>query len=273
MELFTILIAQMANKILKTVAIVVLLSLPTSGQEKIMVCKDVQNVFASADGERNSIQQSHIQGPPGKRGIQGVQGRPGLPGSQGDPGIPAIVDYDRISEVIEEKIRQGLEEINSTIEMLRSNVTDLTERAGQRCKLDGGLPFEERCYFSPGLSSTYDLNYNEAVQKCNNRGAQVAEVHSLVHQQAIEAHFRSKISRSLIQLWVGMTYQSSERVLRFRFAKEVPVDQFKWYPSNPSGSHDKIVIQIKKDSQSRYGGLFNTPATSNRQEVICEKPL
>ena len=97
----------MKNKLLKAFAVLVLFSLRASGQEKFMVCKNIENVFTDAEGERPGAQISRIQGPPGKKGVSGSPGPPGLPGIQGLPGAPATVDYDRISELIEEKIRRG----------------------------------------------------------------------------------------------------------------------------------------------------------------------
>lgn len=97
----------MENEILKALSIVFLLSLPALGQEKIMVCKDVESVFTDREDLVGGSQLNRFQGPPGKKGIQGLQGPPGLPGVQGHRGIPGVVDYEKISEMIEEKIRQS----------------------------------------------------------------------------------------------------------------------------------------------------------------------
>lgn len=70
-----------------------------SGQEKHMVCRDIQNGTIGS-------QPRQLQGPPGKRGVQGFQGPRGLPGVQGRTGSPGAVDYDRIAEMIEEKVSQ-----------------------------------------------------------------------------------------------------------------------------------------------------------------------
>ena len=97
----------MENKIVKICIIVVLLSCSTSGQEEFMVCKNIQNVFTNDVSERPRVRTQRIQGPPGKKGSPGFPGPPGLPGIQGLPGTQAAVDYDRISDLIEDKIRRG----------------------------------------------------------------------------------------------------------------------------------------------------------------------
>ena len=72
-----------------------------------MVCKNIQNVFTNDVSERPRVRTQRIQGPPGKKGSPGFPGPPGLPGIQGLPGTQAAVDYDRISDLIEDKIRRG----------------------------------------------------------------------------------------------------------------------------------------------------------------------
>ena len=118
----------MKNKLLKAFAILVLISLPASGQEKFMVCKNIENVFTDAESERSAAQIRRIQGPPGKRGVPGFQGPPGLPGIQGLPGTPASIDYDRISDLIEDKIRRG-EQLN--VLMMFPNIIDLIKSSSK----------------------------------------------------------------------------------------------------------------------------------------------
>ena len=99
----------MQNKILKTFLIFVLLAFPTSGQhtQQHLICKNVENVFADARDVGSVPQSRRIQGSPGKRGLPGSKGDQGPPGIQGRPGTPASVDYERISEMIDEKYGQG----------------------------------------------------------------------------------------------------------------------------------------------------------------------
>ena len=97
----------MAEKIFRSFVLVFLFSLSVSAQERIMVCKNIENIFANTEDNRTGNQIGRIQGPPGKKGVPGTQGLPGLPGIQGPPGTPAVVDYNQISEMIESKIRQG----------------------------------------------------------------------------------------------------------------------------------------------------------------------
>ena len=99
----------MKNKILITFSVLVLLAFPTSGQntQQHLICKNFENVFADTHDTITAPQSRGIQGSPGKRGPAGIKGDQGPPGIQGRPGIPASVDYERISEMIDEKYGQG----------------------------------------------------------------------------------------------------------------------------------------------------------------------
>ena len=99
----------MANKILKTVALLVLLAFPALGQnsQEHLICKRVESVFADTQHDRTVPHSRRIQGSPGKRGPTGGKGDRGLPGVKGEPGSPAIVDYEKIHEAINETIRRG----------------------------------------------------------------------------------------------------------------------------------------------------------------------
>ena len=98
----------MMNKILKTLAVILLLALPVSAQnsQEHLICKRVESVFTDTHDTQVASNSRRIQGSPGKRGATGVKGDRGLPGIKGEPGIPASVDYERIYEVIDAKNRQ-----------------------------------------------------------------------------------------------------------------------------------------------------------------------
>ena len=100
----------MANKILKTFVFLVLLAFPALGQnsrQHRIACEHVESCFAHTQDGRAVPHSRRIQGPPGKHGPAGGKGDRGLPGVKGEPGSPAIVDYERIYEVIDVKNRQG----------------------------------------------------------------------------------------------------------------------------------------------------------------------
>ena len=99
----------MSNKILKTVALLVLLAFSALGQnsQEHLICKRVEGVFADTQYDRTVPHSRRIQGSPGKRGPTGGKGDRGLPGVKGEPGSPAIVEYERIYEAINETIRRG----------------------------------------------------------------------------------------------------------------------------------------------------------------------
>ena len=99
----------MENKILKTFLVLISLAFPISGQntQQHLICKNVENVFADARDVGIVTQSRGIQGSPGKRGPPGNKGDLGPPGIQGRPGTPASVDYERMSEMIDEKYGQG----------------------------------------------------------------------------------------------------------------------------------------------------------------------
>ena len=99
----------MSNKILKTVALLILLAFPALGQnsQEHLICKRVESVFADTQDGRDIPHSRRIQGSPGKRGTTGGKGDRGLPGVKGEPGSPAIVDYEKIHEAINETIRRG----------------------------------------------------------------------------------------------------------------------------------------------------------------------
>ena len=99
----------MENKILKTFLVLILLAFPTSGQntQQHFICKHVENVFADTRDVGSVPQSRGIQGSPGKRGPPGNKRDQGPPGIQGRPGTPASVDYERMSEMIDEKYGQG----------------------------------------------------------------------------------------------------------------------------------------------------------------------
>ena len=85
--------------------------------------------------------------------------------------------------------------------------------SGIRCNQPSGVIYDEKCYFAPYISSSSNLNFEQAVQKCTNEGAAIAEIHSRSQQQALENFFRSKIpsSKSYMDLWIGTSYEISVR--------------------------------------------------------------
>ena len=98
----------MKHEILKTLALILLIALPTSAQtsQEDLSCKHAAMGFTGAHDTQVASQPRRIQGSPGKHGATGVKGDRGIPGIKGEPGIPAAVDYERIHEVIDEKNRQ-----------------------------------------------------------------------------------------------------------------------------------------------------------------------
>ena len=87
------------------IACVIMLSVvENDGLEKHMICKSVEDVFESSPFNRQTSESGAVQGPPGKRGATGVKGEAGDRGEKGDRGSPAIVDYEHMQEVIEEKV-------------------------------------------------------------------------------------------------------------------------------------------------------------------------
>lgn len=94
----------MVNRMLTAFVLVALFSHSISEQENFMVCKNIRNVFTDAEDSRSRIQVDRSQGPPGKKGAPGARGLPGIPGRRG---APAKVNYDQISAMIEERVREG----------------------------------------------------------------------------------------------------------------------------------------------------------------------
>lgn len=82
-----------------------LLTLVSSDQQHL-VCKTVEDVFTEHDG-REMSGPTRLQGRPGKIGPPGIRGIPGVPGIPGPSGALAIVDYDRINQVLSEKVVSG----------------------------------------------------------------------------------------------------------------------------------------------------------------------
>ena len=82
---------------------------------------------------------------------------------------------------------------------------------GIGCHAKMGLRYEGKCYFTPYISYSSKINYEEAVQKCDNVAATMADIHSRNQQKAFESFFRQKIpsSQSWMDFWTGMVYQSS----------------------------------------------------------------
>ena len=82
-----------------------------------------------------------------------------------------------------------------------------------RCDQLRGVVYEGKCYFTPYISSSSSVNYEEAVQKCTNETAMIAEIHSRIQQQALENFLRSKIpsSNKNMHLWIGTLYEMSVR--------------------------------------------------------------
>lgn len=198
---------------------------------------------------------------------------------------------DELQKNLKSYITKGQTDTNLRITELqrslgKSNITKELERMSaqfteefhsllinQPCKRENGLPYGGTCYITPHVSSGYDLTYDSAVSKCKNLNAQVAEIHSLEQQEALQNFLQERIPSSMneIHLWVGMIYRHAERTLRFRSGKEEPISKFKWasgYSTTPD--KDKTVIVIGKDGRPV---LWNTNNSNSRNGVLCEKPL
>ena len=99
----------MENKIIKTIALLVLLAFPTSGQNspEDLNSKYAESVTADTQHGRTVPHSGRIQGSPGEWGLTCNKGDRGLPGLKGESGSDGIVDYERIYEAINETIRRG----------------------------------------------------------------------------------------------------------------------------------------------------------------------
>ena len=91
------------------------------------------------------------------------------------------------------------------VTIVSANISD------ERCEAKSGLLYDEKCYFTPSFSFSSSLNYDDAVQKCNNEKASIAEIHTRNQQETIENFFRPKMpsSRTWIEFYTGTLYQSS----------------------------------------------------------------
>lgn len=224
-------------------SILAFLCATTSGQH--MICKAVQDVFSGGNNE--SVPTTH-----------------------------ATVDYQRLSGMIKESIRQEFQELNSKIEELDRKVEELLPQASSRqcvSEHQDGLFYSGKCYFIPYVTSLQDLSYDAALDKCANAGGFLAEIHSLAHQKAVQDHFEPRIPppRTFAFFWMGTTYRGSDSVLRFRSGKEVAIGEFHWHTGYPK-SAETMAITMRNNDLAEHEGVFNY-AGGNLHGVICEKCL
>ena len=93
---------------------------------------------------------------------------------------------------------------------IASDRTNFHSLKAQLCKEESGIYYEGKCYTVPYSSSSYDLSYNQAVEKCRNVGAVLGEIHSRNQQQVIQNFFRLIVPHGTY-FWTAMTYLSSVR--------------------------------------------------------------
>lgn len=275
----------MGRNILKAFLSLAFLCLPILGTQH-MVCKTMDDVFATNEA-RLGDQARQFQGRPGKQGPPGVKGTQGV---QGPRGAPAIVDYQRISEILEQKIRQEVRKLNSDaeefqrdltaemnqemgairseLEELKGNLTRLQSSSRLRCQEFNGTLHGSKCYFVLILP----LNYNQAVEKCRNRNAFLAEIRTRPIQELLQDFVRPRMEKSTSFLYIGMTYQSSSKSLLFRNGDTMEASQLLWRSGFPSETAAKSLIYIKVNINRIDEGLRNY-GDGGRNGVICEKIL
>lgn len=88
------------------VAIIVLLAIGQSGAQDQSVCVKLESVHESLCPDSPQGRVSN-QGTPGKMGAKGQKGDKGDSGSRGPIGAPAEPNYQRVEEIISNRIQAG----------------------------------------------------------------------------------------------------------------------------------------------------------------------
>lgn len=231
--------------------------------ESHLICKSVQDVFSpSSSGESIS---GAPQGPPGKRCASGSKGEAGSRGEKGDAGSPAIVNYQRIEEAIE---RSATEKTTELTQSLQNNLNRLNEVVS--CMQTGGYASDNNCFTVIKTSA----NYQKAFQICADIGEKLADIHSREEEDALEYFVRQNQSKSILQFWLGMTYQHSTKSLLLSNGASI-IDDFKWHPGYPhtQTSKTKMLLQVLTDPTAEHQGIWNYFPSHTGHGVICMKPL
>lgn len=237
--------------------------LQSYGSERHLICKSVHDVFSHSTFGGSS--SGAVEGPPGKRGVPGSKGEEGSPGRKGDKGSPAIVNYQRIEEVIERTVTGRVTELT---QRLQNDLNRLNEVVS--CTQKGGFATDENCFNVIKVRA----NYAKALQLCADIGAKPAEIHSLEEQNRIEYYARPVVSGSRVEFWLGITYQPSMNAFRLFNGTTVNND-FRWHPCCPRSQayNTKMLLQVRRDATAVYNGLVNTVSSQTTEGVICMKPF
>ncbi|XP_039257676.2 uncharacterized protein LOC120334265 [Styela clava] len=227
--------------------------------DRHMICKDVQDVFTTeSQTSLTHNQTAKTQGRPGKRGAKGSRGNKGDVGPQGLPGETAVVDYDRIELIIQNKVVTEFQKLLPRLEYLE----DRFEKAWCHVKHDN------ICFFV-----TFEkMNYVRAKQECKKIGAEPANIYSKEQYDKLTSYIRSVFpdGRYYIEPWLGMTYKKTDGEVYLRGGTSAPY--MIWYPGYPSANaaYTQINLQVRPDPSTSPQNMWNYDPNNARDGVVCE---
>ncbi|XP_077970280.1 uncharacterized protein LOC144425031 [Styela clava] len=121
------------------------------------------------------------------------------------------------------------------------------------------------CYFAV-IHDNHDIVYDEAVDICKNRNADIGLIRDEESYNAIMKYLR-KVERkgdTGILIWTGIRFDPMTRDV-------TPADSFiKWRPSSPAEYKDYTYVSLYDHSTERLLGMMNAPSSWNLRGVICE---
>nr|XP_039269123.1 uncharacterized protein LOC120344100 [Styela clava] len=240
-----------------------------------MICKNVDDVFAEDENDsipsRGSAHSRRFQSLPGKRGPKGEMGKIGMHGVKGQQGESGNVDYQKVNATVEQLFEKFVEKsvaprIEELEERMLAKFNEINMTLQGSCD---GRSYLGKCYIA-SLQITPDVNYDQAVAMCRKMSAKPADIIDSHQYALVFKYIRTLISTSYVELWLGMKYDhQAERAL---LSSGTTALYSKYHPGYPLSlaSRTGMAIIVRNPASSNQG-MFNSPPSSNRNGVLCQK--
>nr|XP_039270131.1 pulmonary surfactant-associated protein A-like [Styela clava] len=244
------------------------------------LCKQAEDLYRSLCYQTIPLNHEDLevtQGLPGKRGPKGEIGETGRRGEQG---IPGVVDYGKVENITEAKVKlilnQQNERMTEMVNRMDKLATSLSRAEQKITQLETKqgichMKFENFCFWVERRTEL--INYQEGEQLCSGRGGYPANIYSKMHYEMITSYLRTQIwaNEDIIYVWLGLKYNISTKETTLSDGSPAPYLQ--WHPGFPKPYANNVYIGMHVRVPWNLLGrdMYNHPTIAKRQGVLCQK--
>ncbi|XP_039253339.2 uncharacterized protein LOC120330444 isoform X2 [Styela clava] len=187
-------------------------------------------------------------------------GKAGPPGQRGPRGAPGVVDYNRVDDLVEQKLSVVEQELSS----LKNSLLLYKRIKIGMCPME----YRDKCYWV--IKSPMTAVVGRSI--CQSVGGQAADIVDADHFEILRKYI-STIATNADDFWTGMNFNTQTRTATLFDGSAAPY--VRWHPGYPNGASGRTVIAFNSEadvSNNNVGMWDYYPDKSDNKQagVICE---